>query len=83
MISMLHAFSDNQENGVVQYHGRRWQHFDLIEIAMEIPPGGFFLIEGDYSFTRRYFLEHGWQEMSFMFGNHHIYRKPGIARRNA
>lgn len=83
MIAMLNEFAGHQRNGVVRYNGRRWQAYDLIELAMDIPSGGFLLIEGDYAFTRKYFREHGWEEMPFMFGEHHIYRKPGITRREA
>lgn len=79
MIAMLHEMAGNQWNGVVQYNDKRYQARELIEICMDVAPGGFLLIAGDYTFLKPYFIEHGWQVMPFTFGEHFIFRKPMLS----
>lgn len=75
MISMLHAMAPIKEGAVIQLNAR-WEVYHLIEVCMDVAPGGFLLIPGDYTFLKPYFLEHGWQVMPFMFEDKYIFRKP-------
>ena len=76
MLQMLQVMSNDEWNGVIMIKDRSWKHNNLMEVCMEVAPGGFLLIAGDYYFLKPYFIGHGWEVMPFMFGDKFIFRKP-------